>query len=184
MTRTRGRRAALVGLAMLAGLGLPLTAAATQVYYRAQALGEQTNRVWTAVGGAGEQILDSVANGSSEQQWESVPAVGRPSGQVNFVNRGTGLCLDVDKTGPFGVMTLGAALVQSSCDGNLSQVWVYRTDFDPWFAHAYSVQNQASLYYVTIKDASSADNAPLVQDEQFGPWGGGKHQFWRLTPGG
>ncbi|MEV6282780.1 RICIN domain-containing protein [Kribbella sp. NPDC051770] len=184
MTRTRGRRLALAGLAMLSGLGMPLTAAATQAYYRAQALGEQTNRVWTATGGAGGKIVDSVADGSTAQQWESVPAVGRPSGQVNFINRASGLCLDVDKSGPLGVMTRGADLVQSPCNGSLSQVWVYRTDFDPWFAHAYSVQNQASLYYVTIKDASTANNASLVQDEQFGPWGGGKHQFWRLIPGG
>ncbi|MFE4924285.1 RICIN domain-containing protein [Streptomyces sp. NPDC056661] len=126
-------------------------------------------------------MVYSVSDGSASQQWEVVQAVGRPAGQVNYINRATNLCMDVDGSGPQHQFTLGARVIQQACNGSLSQVWELRTDWDPFFKKAYAVENKLSRCSLTIKDGSAADGAPLVQDDLLGGWGG-YHQMWYVTP--
>ncbi|MET7550918.1 RICIN domain-containing protein [Streptomyces sp. NPDC005500] len=178
------RPRALVGLAIsvLAALAVNAApAAASGTYYQGRTVFESSNRVWTATGGSGGEVVYAASTGSAAQQWDVVQASGRPTRQVNYVNRGTGLCLDVEPTGPSGQFTLGARIVQQPCTSSLSQVWELRTDWDPFLRKAYAVENKLSLLSLTVEGASGADNAALVQDDLLGGWGG-SHQFWHVTP--
>ncbi|WP_369275905.1 RICIN domain-containing protein [Streptomyces sp. R11] len=167
--------------ALAAAVLLPSPAAGSSAYYQGQGLFEKSDRVWTATGGAGGSVTYSTSNGSPAQQWSVVQASGRPAGQVNYINRNTGLCMDVDKSGPNQGHTIGARVIQQECSGTLSQVWELRTDWDPFFKKAYAVQNKLSLYSLTVKGGSEADGAALVQEDLLGGWGG-YHQFWYINP--
>jgi hypothetical protein len=176
---SRARLFAVLGTGAIVAALAPVSASAvaSDVYYQGQLRWEGTNRVWTATGGAGGKVVYAVANGSTAQQWSEVQAAGRPAGQVNYVNRATGLCMDVDKSGIHGGLTTGAEIIQQTCNGHVSQVW--EREYHP-LNGADAVQNQFSLDYLSVKDASEGNNATLIQDGMYGPWGGGFHQYWKL----
>ncbi|MFJ7305908.1 RICIN domain-containing protein [Streptomyces sp. NPDC099088] len=172
------RSIATTTCALACALTLSAPANASPTYYQGQTLSEKTNRVLTATANG---VTYSVANGSHAQQWDVVQAAGRPTGQVNYVNRDSGLCMDVDKSGPSQGFTVGARVIMRSCTGTLSQVWELRKDWDPFFKKAYALENKLSLLSLTVKDGSESNGAELIQDDLLGGWGG-THQFWFVAP--
>ncbi|WP_432947569.1 RICIN domain-containing protein [Kribbella sp. CA-253562] len=181
MFHSRARLFAVLGTGAIAAALAPASASAvaSDTYYQGQLRTDGTNRVWTATGGVGGKVVYAVANGSTAQQWSEVQAAGRPAGDVNYVNRASGLCLDIDKSGTHGGLTTGVEVIQQTCNGSVSQVW--EKEYHALLG-ADAVQNQFSFYFLSVKDASESNNATLIQDGMYGPWGGGFHQYWKFLP--
>ncbi|MGI9022562.1 MAG: RICIN domain-containing protein [Acidimicrobiales bacterium] len=117
---------------------------------------------------AGTPLIQWEWHGTDNQLWKHLPFA--TIGDVDLVviqSLESGLVLDVAG----GSTAEGAAVVQNTWSGALSQIW-----WTPPFGDGDLFVNMSSAKVVDVSGASQEDGAPLIQ----WTWNGGPNQVWRF----
>ncbi|MCA1705425.1 MAG: RICIN domain-containing protein [Actinobacteria bacterium] len=175
-TTARFRRWTVIGLAITVGSALAIGAASASPVITPDSpvmyMSVNSPKVMDIPGAshtAGTQLVQWEANGGDNQHWKTLPFA--TVGEIKLVviqSVESGLVLDVAG----GSTADGAAVVQNTWSGALSQIW--------WVPHVGGYElmvNMGSGKVLDVAGASNADGAPLMQ----WTWNGGLNQLWFPT---
>ncbi len=128
--------------------------------------------------------------GDLNQQWTRTPVSSTPANNnnantppFNLVDRKSGKCLD---TANLGSLQAGAAVVQATCDGTISQRWYVHKQADDGLLTGKGYRfifNDWSELVLDVSGASTSVGAPIIQWPAKSVFNGA-NQLWHEDIGG